>query len=187
MRKKGEAAKLPEGITGRVQLSPERIQLAGIKTVTVGYRPMAKQTKTVGYVTFDESRLSRIVSRVDGYVEKLYVDETYAVVHKGDPLAEIYSPELYSTAQELVLATRAGGIGDLAAAARNKLLLLGRQPAGNRRHRGLGEAFVAAGDPIAAGRLRGGKEDRGRGKRGSEDDALRGGRPLDGMDRGRRL
>ena len=40
-------------------------------------------------------------------------------------MAEIYSPELYSTARELVLATRAGGIGDLAAAARNKLLLLG--------------------------------------------------------------
>ena len=68
---------------------------------------------------------SRIVSRVDGYVEKLYVDKTFAVVHKGDPLAEIYSPELYSTAQELLLATRGGGESDLAAAARNKLLLLG--------------------------------------------------------------
>ncbi len=124
-RTKGEAAKLPDGITGRVQLSPERIQLAGIKTMIVAYRPVTKQTKTVGYITFDESRLSRIVSRVDGYVEKLYVDETYTIVHKGDPLAEIYSPELFSTARELVLATRAGGIGDLAAAARNKLLLLG--------------------------------------------------------------
>ena len=48
MRKKGEAAELPAGITGRVQLSPERIQLAGIKTVPVEYRPVAKQTKTVG-------------------------------------------------------------------------------------------------------------------------------------------
>ena len=124
-RKKGEAAKLPVGVTGRVQLSPERIQLAGIKTVTVDYRPVAKQTKTVGYVTFDETRLSRIVSRVDGYVEKLYVDETYTVVHKGDPLAEVYSPELFSTARELVLATRDRGVPDLAVAARNKLLLLG--------------------------------------------------------------
>ena len=124
-RAKGETAKLPAGITARVQLSPERIQLAGIKTVPVEYRPVAQQTKTVGYITFDESRLSRIVSRVDGYVEKLYVDETFTVVHKGDPLAEIYSPELYSTARELVLASRAGGPADLAAAARTKLLLLG--------------------------------------------------------------
>ena len=125
LRKKGAAAKLPAGVTARMQLSPERIQLAGIKTAPVEYRPVAKLTKTVGYIAFDESRLSRIVSRVDGYVEKLYVDETFTVVHKGDPLAEIYSPELYSTARELVLATRAGGVPDLAAAARNKLLLLG--------------------------------------------------------------
>ncbi len=125
VRKKGEAVKLPEGVTGRVQLSPERIQLAGIKTVSIDYRPVAKQTKTVGYVAFDETRLSRIVSRVEGYVEKLYVDETFTLVHKGDPLAEIYSPELFSTARELVLATRDGGVADLAVAARNKLLLLG--------------------------------------------------------------
>jgi membrane fusion protein, copper/silver efflux system len=125
VRPKGEAAKLPEGITARVQFSPERIQLAGIKTVPVEYRPMARETKTVGYITFDESRLSRIVSRVEGYVEKLYVDETFKVVHKGDPLAEIYSPELYSTARELVLASRDRGVTDLAAAARNRLLLLG--------------------------------------------------------------
>jgi Cu(I)/Ag(I) efflux system membrane fusion protein len=125
VRAKGEAAKLPEGVTGRVQLSPERVQLAGIKTATIEYRPIAKQTKTVGYVAFDESRLSRVVSRVEGYVEKLYVDETYTVVHKGDPLAEIYSPDLYSAAQELVLASRAGGVADLAAAARKKLLLFG--------------------------------------------------------------
>jgi Cu(I)/Ag(I) efflux system membrane fusion protein len=125
IRKKGQAATLPAGITGRVQISPERIQLAGIKTTPVEYRPMAKQTKTVGYVAFDESRLSRIVSRVDGYVEKLYVDKTFTMVQKGDPLAEIYSPELYSTARELLLATRGVGGADLASAARNKLLLLG--------------------------------------------------------------
>ncbi len=86
---------------------------------------MVRQTKTVGYVTFDESRLSRIVSRVEGYVEKLYVNETFTYVHEGDPLAEIYSPELYSAARELVLAARSGGVADLAAAARTKLLLLG--------------------------------------------------------------
>jgi Cu(I)/Ag(I) efflux system membrane fusion protein len=125
VRKKGEAAKLPEGITGRAQLSPERIQLAGIKTVAIEYRPVSKQTKTVGYIAYDQRRLSRIVSRVEGYVENLYVNETFMVVHKGDPLAEIYSPELFSTTQELILASRGGGVADLAAAARTKLLLLG--------------------------------------------------------------
>ena len=125
VRKKGEKEALPPGITGRVQLTPERIQLAGIETVPVENRPVAKQTTTVGYVAFDESRLSRVVSRVSGYVEKLYVDKTYATVHEGEPLAEIYSPELYSSAQELLIARKSGASTDLAASARDRLRLFG--------------------------------------------------------------
>jgi multidrug efflux pump subunit AcrA (membrane-fusion protein) len=125
VRKKGETLPLPEGITGRVQLSPERIQMAGIQTVAVGYRPLTRQTTTVGYVTFDESRLSRVTSRVSGYVEKLYIDQTFSTVRQKDPLAEIYSPELYSAAQELLLASQRQDLADLAAGARMKLSLLG--------------------------------------------------------------
>ncbi len=72
-------------------------------------------------------------------MEKLYVDKTFSMVHKGDPLAEIYSPELYSAAQELILATQRKSIGSLAASAREKLLLYGISPAGNRRDRRLGQ------------------------------------------------
>ena len=171
-RKKAQAAKLPEGITGRVQLSPERIQLAGIKTVAVDYRPIAKQTKTVGYITFDESRLSRIVSRVEGYVEKLYVDETYTVVHKGDPLAEIYSPELYSTARELVLASRPGRDRRSGRCRPEQVAALGSRPARNRWHRRLGRAIASLGHPFTARRIRGRQEDRCRCERGREDDVV---------------
>jgi Cu(I)/Ag(I) efflux system membrane fusion protein len=125
IHEKGKKEDLPAGIAGRAWLSPERIQMAGIKTVAVDNRPVVRQTKTVGYVTYDESRLSRIVSRVDGYVEKLYVDKNYAMVKKGAPLAEIYSPDLYSTARELVLSAKGQGVNELVASARNKLLLLG--------------------------------------------------------------
>jgi len=126
IRTKGQKEEqLPAGITARVQLTPERVRMAGIKTVAVGYRPVARQTKTVGYVTYDESRLSRVVSRVEGYVENLYVDKTFTLVHKGDRLAEIYSPELYSTARELVLSSKGQGTSEFIASARNKLLLLG--------------------------------------------------------------
>ncbi len=128
IRQKSKGSTLPEGVTARVQLSPERIQMAGIKTVAVEYRPVVRQLKTVGYVTYDESRRSRIVSRVQGYVEKLYVDKTFTMVHQGDPLAEIYSPELYSASQELILASQSKNIGTLAASAREKLLLYGVSP-----------------------------------------------------------
>ena len=122
---KGEKVDLPEGITGRVQLTPERVHLAGIKTVSLVARPMNRQTQTVGTITYDESRLSRVVSRVDGYVEKLYVDTTFAYVHEGDKLAEIYSPTLYATAKELLLAARTKVVGDMEQSARKKLRLLG--------------------------------------------------------------
>ncbi len=125
IRKKGEKAALPPGITGRVQFTPEQIQLAGIRTVPVEYRPLVKQTVTVGYVTYDESRLSRVVTRVSGYVEKLYIDKTFVTVRAGQPLAEIYSPELYSAAQELLLAAENNALSELAAAARQRLLLFG--------------------------------------------------------------
>ncbi len=124
LRKKVAPSILPPGVTGRVQLSPERIELAGIETVEIGYQPLTKQTVTVGNVAYDQSRLSRIVSRVSGYVEKLYVDKTYIAVKQGEPLAEIYSPELYASSQELLLIAR-GADSELLGPARQRLKLLG--------------------------------------------------------------
>ena len=63
LRKKGEVPELPEGVLTRVQLSPERVQLAGVKTVPVSYMPLAKEVRTVGYVQYDETRLAEIVTR----------------------------------------------------------------------------------------------------------------------------
>jgi multidrug efflux pump subunit AcrA (membrane-fusion protein) len=126
LRKKGEKEKLPPGVTSRVQLSPERVQLAGVQTVAVTYRPMTLSTVAVGNVAYDESRLSRITSRVGGYVEKLDVDRTFVPVEKGQSLAEIYSPELFATSQELLLAARRGnGSEELVRNARERLKLLG--------------------------------------------------------------
>jgi Cu(I)/Ag(I) efflux system membrane fusion protein len=125
LRKKGEVLKLPEGVLSRKQLSPEQIQLAGIKTVTVAYQPLTKELTTVGYVGYDESRRSRIVSRVAGYLEKLYVDKPWTSVKEGDPLVEIFSPELYSGVRELLQATERGANSALAKSGREKLRLLG--------------------------------------------------------------
>jgi membrane fusion protein, copper/silver efflux system len=125
LRKKGRAAPLPEGITARVQLSPDRVQLAGVETVEVGYRPLVRQVTTVGSVAYDQSRRSRITSRVGGYVEKLYVDKTYIPVKQDQPLAEIYSPELYSASQELLVAAGRGMDPQLVSFARQRMKLLG--------------------------------------------------------------
>lgn len=123
-RRKGELPALPEGVLSRVQLSPYRIELAGIKTSELERRPLTIDVNTVGYVAIDERKLSRIVVRASGYVEKLYVNESFAQVEKGQPLVEIYSPDLYSAAQELII-TKSGFGNSLAETAREKLRLLG--------------------------------------------------------------
>lgn len=124
LRKKGAPMQLPPGVVGRVSLSPNRVRLAGIRTSTIGLRPMVKTIRTVGNVMYDESHQSQIVSRIGGYIERLYVDTTYAEVKKGDPLAAIYSPELYSAVQELKIANNVPG-SSLGKMAREKIQLLG--------------------------------------------------------------
>jgi Cu(I)/Ag(I) efflux system membrane fusion protein len=124
-RTRGGAAPLPPGVTGRVQLSPERIALAGIATEEVARRPLSRDVTTVGTVQYDEARLSRIVARTGGYIEKLLVNQTFARVEEGEPLAEIYSPELYASARELVAALRSGAAPELVESAKERLRLLG--------------------------------------------------------------
>jgi Cu(I)/Ag(I) efflux system membrane fusion protein len=124
LRKKGEVPELPEGVLTRVQLSPERVQLAGVKTVPVTYMPLAQEVRTVGSVEYDEAKLAEIVTRVGGYLEELFIDKTFETVDEGQPLAEIYSPDLYSSLQELRLAKKHDA-EDLVASARQRLKLLG--------------------------------------------------------------
>ncbi|MGN6546160.1 MAG: efflux RND transporter periplasmic adaptor subunit, partial [Aureliella sp.] len=124
LRKKGAPVELPPGVVGRVTLSPSRVRMAGIRTSEIGLRPMRRTIRTVGVVAYDESRRSQIVTRVSGYIEKLLVDTTFVQVNAGDPLAEIYSPELFAAIQELKVASGLRG-SNLAKLAREKIRLLG--------------------------------------------------------------
>ena len=107
-RKKGEPAKLGEGVLSRVALAPPRVGQAGIESVEVAYAPMTETFTTVGNVGFDERRLATIVSKAAGKsrVEKLHVDFNGREVKAGEPLAELYSPELHQAIQELLTAAR---------------------------------------------------------------------------------
>lgn len=106
-RKKGTQVALPPGILGRVQLSPYRVRLAGVATTPVTHELLWKEIRTVGIVEYDERRLSYITSRVPGRVDKLFVSFTGQPVAKGERVALIYSPELVSTQDELLLAVKA--------------------------------------------------------------------------------
>ena len=94
---------------GAVYLTPEKQQLIGVRTEPVARTPMVKSIRTVGQVTTDESRISRVHTKIGGWVDKLYVNFTGAQVRKGQPLLSIYSPELVATQEEYLLALRARG------------------------------------------------------------------------------
>jgi Cu(I)/Ag(I) efflux system membrane fusion protein len=92
---------------GAVYLTPEKQQLIGVRSEPVARTPLVKSIRTVGQVTADESRISRVHTKIGGWVDKLYVNFTGAQVRRGQPLLSIYSPELVATQEEYLLALRA--------------------------------------------------------------------------------
>jgi RND family efflux transporter MFP subunit len=102
----GGGAKLPEGYA-TVQVGTERVQLAGIQSAVAMREAISHPVRAVGIVVSDERRVRRIQSKGEGWVEKLYTNFIGQVVTKGQPLLEIYSPDLVATQREYLLA-RAG-------------------------------------------------------------------------------
>jgi len=90
--------------SGGINVSPEKQQLVGIRTALAEVRPLVKKIRTVGIVTYDETRVAQVFSKVDGWVEKLFVDYIGKLVQKGQPLFTYYSPDLVTTQEEYLLA-----------------------------------------------------------------------------------
>lgn len=107
-----------------VKLTSDRQQLIGVQTGMTEMRSLGRSVRTVGRVAVDETRLYKITTKFDGYIEKLYVNVTGQQIRKGQPLFSVYSPDLLSTQQEYLLALRAAKQSpSLLAAARQRLLL----------------------------------------------------------------
>ncbi len=115
---------LPAGVVSRVQLSPYRVVLAGLRTWPVDYQPLHKLIQAVGTIEFDERRERSVSARIAGRIDKLYANQTGQMVKAGDPLASIYSPDLLVTVQNLRAAQRSGN-REMLAAAKTRLELLG--------------------------------------------------------------
>lgn len=87
-----------------VMLSPEAMRLINVKTSPVGYRQLTKEIYTVGKIDVNEKRRAYVASRIPGRIERLYVNYEGYEVSQGQPLLEIYSPDLISTQEEYLLA-----------------------------------------------------------------------------------
>ena len=85
-----------------VEIEPEKQQLIGVKIVEAAMKPMQKIIRTVGRIEYNERLLATVNTKFEGWIEKLHVDYTGKYIKKGEPLAEIYSPELVATQQEFL-------------------------------------------------------------------------------------
>lgn len=89
---------------GSVRLTAAQIRQFGVTFGTAEVRPLTAETRATGVVTFDETRLVQVAPKVGGFVERLYVNATGQPVSRGQPLLELYSPDLVAAQQELLLA-----------------------------------------------------------------------------------
>jgi multidrug efflux pump subunit AcrA (membrane-fusion protein) len=107
-----------------ITVDPTTIQNMNIQTATITRGPLRHLVRTVGAIEYNEASLADVTTKFKGWVEKLYVDTTGQQVHRGDPLFEIYSPDLYSAQREYLLGlegTNAPGGSALKASALTKL------------------------------------------------------------------
>ena len=95
-----------EPAPGTINVSAERLQLIGVKFGTVESASTEHTIRAVGRVAFDETRISRINSKIEGWVEQLFADHVAQPVRAGEPLLTIYSPEMLASQQEYLLALR---------------------------------------------------------------------------------
>ena len=101
---------------GSVRLTAGQIRQFGVTFGAVEQRTLKSAVRTVGLVTFDETRVTQIAPKFGGFVERLYVDFTGQHVRRGQPLLEIYAPALVAAQEELLLAGRLQremGMGDV--------------------------------------------------------------------------
>ena len=109
---------------GAFAISPERQQLIGVTFATAEISSSARTIRTSGRVAVDEARVGHVHTRIDGWIEKVFVNFTGAAVTQGDPMLTIYSPEMLASQEELLLAARARDVmPSLFDAARRRLQL----------------------------------------------------------------
>ena len=120
--------------TGEIKIDPVTIQNMGVRTEMVGKRTLQRTVRAVGLVTSEDDRQYSVNAKIEGWVQHLLVNQLGQPVKKGQPLMEIYSPDLVAAQQEYLLAVEnrrrlaaspypeiAAGAGRLLEAARTRL------------------------------------------------------------------
>jgi RND family efflux transporter MFP subunit len=92
--------------SNQIRISTDKIQKLGVRVETAGRRALGKTVRAAGRVEPDERHIYSISPKFEGYVERLHVNVTGQPVAKGQPLFEVYSPELVSAQREYIIAAQ---------------------------------------------------------------------------------
>jgi len=107
-------------VAGGVKINPAKVQQLGVQIVPAERRRLNRAIRAVGTVQADERRLFVVNTKFEGWIEKLYVNATGQTVRRGEPVMEVYAPELVVAEREYQLASRGAG-GQLAEASLQRL------------------------------------------------------------------
>nr|WP_063372392.1 efflux RND transporter periplasmic adaptor subunit [Pseudoalteromonas luteoviolacea] len=113
--------------SGVVTISPHVENNLGVRTALVKSMRLHTEITTVGYVGYDEDKLVHIHPRVEGWIDKLYIKSMGERVDQGQPLYELYSPELVNAQKEVLVALKQSD-QQLISAARKRLKALKMSP-----------------------------------------------------------
>jgi len=98
----GSPSPAPEEEAPTVEIPQDKQKLIGVHTTVTRVIPMKKTLRLTGRIESNEQRLATVNTKFEGWIEKLYVDYEGQPLKKGQPLLEIYSPEILSAQQELI-------------------------------------------------------------------------------------
>jgi Cu(I)/Ag(I) efflux system membrane fusion protein len=105
-QKVGQAPGEVPAVPGTVMLSAEKQQQIGVRTAEASEVDLATDIRAAGKIDFDESRVSHVHTKIEGWIQDLYVNTTGQTVQKGQPLLTLYSPDLLAAQEEYLQAVR---------------------------------------------------------------------------------
>jgi RND family efflux transporter MFP subunit len=90
-----------------IKIPQERLQMMGVTTEKARVMSLDQHIKAVGRITADETRISHIHTKFEGYIEQIFVNYVGQQVSKGQPILSVYAPDLVATQKEYILALQA--------------------------------------------------------------------------------
>jgi RND family efflux transporter MFP subunit len=89
-----------------IRISAEKVQMLGVRTEPAAFRSLGRTVRAVGTLQVDERRIHTVAPRFEGWIERLHVNTTGQAVARGQPLMEVYSPDLVTAQQEYLVAAK---------------------------------------------------------------------------------